>query len=179
MPTDSAILLHSTDPDEPSASWDRFDRTLRLVAMTVIFAVVAAALMGVGGLQTAQATARNDQLEVTVTYPEVTRPGLATPFRIAIASLRPGELPPEISVSLTDDYLSMFDENGLDPEPDSEQFDGETLVWIYRLDGEAHLVIDFDGRLQPNVHRGRDASIVVSAPNMAPVVVELHTTVFG
>jgi hypothetical protein len=73
-----------------------------------------------------------------------------------------GSLPPEVTVEIPRAYMSMFDENGLDPPPDSVTSDGTTEIWTFRTDDVSTLSIDFDARLQPNMHYSRDGWVVVS-----------------
>lgn len=169
----------STSPQQPTAGWNRFDRVLRVLSMGVIVVIVLGALLGVAGLRTSSASGTNGAIDVVVTYAEVTRPGISTPFRIEVTSTTGEPLPAQLTIEIGDDYLSMFDENGVDPAPDFEYFDGEALAWTYEVDDETTLVVDFDARLQPNIHRGRDASVTVSGPDSEPVVIRFHTTVFA
>ena len=61
----------------PSVGWDRFERSLRFIAVVVVFGVVVFALLGFAGLTTATAQNENGDLRVEVGYAEVSRPGLA------------------------------------------------------------------------------------------------------
>jgi len=146
----------------PSVGWDRFERSLRFIAVVVVFGVVVFALLGFAGLSTATAQNEVGDLRVEVGYAEVSRPGLATPFVIDIRSTD-GPLPAEVTVEVPRSYLAMFDENGLDPPPDSVTSDGDTEIWTFAPGDVSELSIDFDARLQPNMHYDRDGWVVVSA----------------
>ena len=150
----------STYPLNPSPRWDTFERALRLVSVTVVFGIVALALFGVAGLATSSSTSAGAEFSVRVEYATVSRAGLATPFVVEVESTA-GALPAELTLELPRRYLSMFDENGLDPAPDSITSDGETEVWTYRPGDVATLSIDFDARLQPNMHHSRDGWVIV------------------
>jgi hypothetical protein len=145
----------------PSVGWDRFERSLRFVAVVVVFGVVGFALLGFAGLTTATARNGGGRLRVEVSYAEVSRPGLATPLVIDIRSTD-GPLPSELTVELPRDYLAMFDENGLDPPPDSITSDGDTEIWTFFPGDVSALSIDFDARLQPNMHYDRDGWVIVT-----------------
>jgi hypothetical protein len=181
-PTDSSVSVQghgrnagSTYPVNPSARWDMFERALRSVSFLVVFGVVVLALFGFAGLATGSATTVGDEFSVRVEHATVSRPGLATPFFIEIES-RYGTLPDELTVELPRDYLGMFDENGLDPPPDSITSDGETEIWTFRPGDVAVLSIDFDARLQPNMHYSRDAWVIVESDDSA-VRVDFRTRV--
>lgn len=167
----------STEPDESSRSWIRFDEGLRYIAYAVVFGAVIASLSGFAGLRTREVTATNDDLTLTVTYAQITRPGIATPFEIAIDREGSATLPDELSVEVPSEYMDMFDENGLDPEPETATSDGTTETWTFRPGEAPTLVIDFDARLQPNIHSGRSATVSVSAPGSESVEVRLRTWV--
>ena len=165
----------STFPTNPSPRWDTFEWCLRLISVLVVFGIVALALLGFAGLATGSATTGGDQFDVRVEYATVSRPGLATPFVVEIESTA-GVLPGEITVELPRDYLSMFDENGLDPQPDSVSSDGTTEIWTYQTDDVSTLSIDFDARLQPNMHYSRDGWVIVSGGD-SEVRVDFRTRV--
>ncbi len=165
----------STYPLNPSPGWDVFERVLRSVSVIVIFGVVLFALFGFAGLTTGSETTDGDEFSVRVEYATVSRPGLATPFVIDVESAS-GALPDELTVEIPRRYLAMFDENGLDPAPDSITSDGETEIWTFRPGDVATLSIDFDARLQPNMHFGRDAWVRVRGGDSA-VRVDFRTNV--
>jgi len=150
----------STFPRNPPHGWDFFERALRIVSVLVIFGIVIAALFGLAGLTTGAVDGSAGGLSVQVEYATVSRPGIATPFVIDIRSTE-GLLPAEVTVEISRDYLSMFDENGLDPSPDSVTSDGETEIWTFAPGDVSTLSIDFDARLQPNMHYDRDGWVIV------------------
>ena len=169
-------LWRSTVPTGPSAGWDRFERVLRAVAVFIVFGVVIAALFGVAGIETGTNAVASDSMTVRVEYAEVSRPGIATPLIIDIESADGADLPAEVTVEIPRNYLAMFDENGLDPAPDSVTSDGVTEIWTYRPGDVSILSIDFDARLQPNSHFGRDGWVIVRADD-DEVRVDFHTRV--
>ncbi len=174
--SDEAIESRSTVPTDPSPGWDRFERWLRIAVVAVVFAIVGYALLGFAGLTTTHASRTSGDLTVTVTYASVSRAGLPTPFVIAVATVDGQPLPIELEVEFPRAYLSMFDENGLDPAPDSISSDGDTEVWTFMPGDEAAMVIDFDARLQPNMHYSRDGWVEVRGGS-EPVRVEWRTRV--
>jgi hypothetical protein len=153
-----------TVPDDPAPAWQRFERALRGVAVVVVAGIVAAALLGWFGLRLGTATAGDGNLEVAVRYAEISRPGLATPFTVKITTRDGTALPDEVEVAIPTDYLAMFDENGLDPEPTTSDADADTTFMTFEpTRGQSVLAIDFDARLEPDVHRGKSASVTVRA----------------
>lgn len=154
-------MTYSTTPTDPSPGWDRFDRGLRAIAVAVVFGVVVAAALGVGGLTTASRSARSGDLAATVHFASVSRPGIATPLRIDVSTIDGSDLG-AVTVRVPRRYLDLFDENGLAPEPTGIEADAHVESWVYEDVRTSVLSIDFDARLQPNAHRSSDASIVVS-----------------
>jgi energy-converting hydrogenase Eha subunit A len=169
----SAVL---TLPRNPPVRWQWFEKALRALAVFVAFGVVAYALFGCAGLTTATSSKTSGALSATITYASTTRPGLPTPFVVAIETVDGTPLPAEIDVEIPRRYLSMFDENGLDPAPDAISSDGTTEVWTFRIDGQPKLAIDLDARLQPNIHNGRDGWVEISGGDDI-VRVDFHTRV--
>jgi hypothetical protein len=174
--TDGHQPIRSTIPTGPSTGWDLFERVLRIVAVCTVFGVVIAALFGLAGLTTAANAGSSDSLTVRVEYAEVSRPGIATPLVIEIASQDGATLPAELTVEIPRHYLDMFDENGLDPAPDSVTSDGVTEIWTFEPGDVSVLSIDFDARLQPNSHFGRDGWVIVRGDG-DEVRVDFHTRV--
>ena len=169
----------STFPSGPTPRWDKFERLLRLFSVVVVFGIVILALLGYAGLATSRADTTDGDLTVQVDYATVSRPGLATPLTITIDSTA-GRLPDELTVEMPRAYLAMFDENGLDPSPDAVTSDGETEIWTFEPGDVSTLSIDFDARLQPNMHYGRDGWVIVrdgDADTDPGVRVDFHTRV--
>lgn len=169
---------HSTVPDQPTDGWTRIEQSMRALAYVVVFGAVAAALLGFAGLRTREAVASGGATEVRVTYAQFTRPGIATPFGIDITSADGNALPSPLEVQVSSDYLAMFDENGLDPAPAAASSDGTIESWRFDLDpGTTRFHIDFDARLQPNIHRGATGRVHVDARDAGSVDVEFRTWV--
>jgi hypothetical protein len=168
--------VSSTIPMGPSPGWDLFERVLRVVAVSVVFGVVIAALFGLAGVTTTTNAETSEAMTVRVKFAEVSRPGIATPLVIDIATRNGETLPEELTVEIPRRYLDMFDENGLDPPPDTVTSDGITEIWTFEPGDVSTLSIDFDARLQPNSHFGRDGFVIVRGGN-DEVRVDFHTRV--
>lgn len=137
-------------PVEHAEAAARGSQRLRVGALVILTVFVLAGLFNVFGVRTTTARGSDGPLSVAVEHAAVTRAGLATPFTITVQ--RSGGFEGPLEVRVTSDYMGSFDENGLDPEPDSAASDGEWLVWTWdKVDGATH-EIDFDGRLEPSVH---------------------------
>ena len=171
---------YSTLPRNPTPGWDRFERGLRVVAVVVAAGFVVAALLGVAGLSTSSVEAQSGSLQLRVEHAEVSRAGIATPLVIDVSTTDGSMLPTEVEIEIPRRYLDMFDENGLDPPPDAVSSDGVTEIWTFETDDVSTLSIDYDARLQPNMHFGRDGWVEArdaADPDADPVRVEFHTRV--
>jgi hypothetical protein len=154
----------STIPPDQAPRWQRFERVLRWFAVTVVVAIVAAAMLGFAGLRLGDVAAQEGNLDVGIRYAKVSRPGIATPFTIDVATRDGRPLPARVGVAINSDYLTMFDENGLDPEPVTTDADSRrTYLTFEPTRGHSSLAIDFDARLQPDIHRGKDGTVTVRA----------------
>jgi hypothetical protein len=152
----------STMPADPTRGWRTFERALRTAVFVGVFAVVVWALAGGAGLTTTTTPARSGDLLVEVEHASVSRAGLSTPLVITVTAAG-GRPLGDVEVGISRSYLDAFDENGLAPQPDRQSSDGTDERWYYDDVEEAILSIDFDARLQPNVHSTRRADLTVTA----------------
>ena len=146
----------------------RRGRMVRRAVITVVVLFVLAGLLNVFGHKDRTSTAITDHWHLSVTHASVSRGGLASNWSLELRRLDGEDLPEELEVRSRADYFAIYDENGLDPEPESSWVDGDDLVWTYRPPPDsASLVIDFDARLQPNArwrHPGRTTIVVAEDP---------------
>lgn len=167
----------STIPPEISGT-NGWERVVRVVTMTLIVGVVVAGSLGLLGVRAGVATATGEGLTLTVTHASVTRAGLATPFGMTITSTDGGPLPPTVTTRFGSSYLTMFDENGLEPEPTSTFQDGEWTWWTFDVaDGAAELVITFDARLEPAVQWGQSSTAAIEVDGVEAASVDFATWV--
>lgn len=141
-------------------------RTLYAVTSTVLAAIVllavvdAVAPFGVYGVDTDHVRASGGGFELDVRYGSVSRPALATPFDIEVT--RPGGFDGPVTLSVTSDYLAMWDENGLDPEPMSSASDADRTYWTFEPPPEGDtMVVSFDARIEPAAQSGKSGRVAV------------------
>jgi hypothetical protein len=174
---DSARGGTSTIPSEDSGT-NGWERAVRYGSMVVILALVLAGVVGLLGVRAGHATASEDGLTLTVDHAAITRPGLATPFAMVVESTDGSPLPATLTTRVSSDYLAMFDENGLEPDPVSS-FRSETWTWweFEVPGGSSVLEIFFDVRLEPGVQWGRQATAAVEIEGRETVAVDFATWV--
>lgn len=167
----------STIPAEDSGAngWEMVLRTVSLIVVGVVF---LAGLIGIFGVRTRTAQNSGNGLTLSVLHASVTRPGMATPFSVAIATDDGTPLPSEITTRIASDYLGMFDENALEPEPASSYQNGQWTWWTFDVpSGHDELEVSFDVRLEPAVQSGRTGSATVEVGGDEKVTVEFATRV--
>lgn len=175
MPGEEELRALPTTPDRAASLADsRRHRTARRLGLALLVAVLLLGAANLLGVRPASVTASGGGFELTVTYAAVSRPGLSTPWAVRVR--RPGGFDGPVTIATTGEYFHLFDENGLDPDPDAATATPDLLVWEFDPpDGEV-LTVDFDARLEPASHLGRSAetSILVDG---APVVSVAYRTV--
>ena len=116
---------------------------------TSLFLLLGA--LGVFGVRMAEVSGTGGGYEVTVTYAEVSRPGLATPWEVEVR--RPGGFGAEtLRLATTSTYFDIFDENGLDPTPMEATSDAERTIWTFTTPPAGDiLTASFDARIEPAV----------------------------
>lgn len=136
----------------------------------------AADVADVYGVDTGHARAEGGGYELDVRYGTVSRPALATPFEIEVR--RAGGFGDEpVVVAVTHDYLAMWDENGLDPQPSAETAGDRWLIWEFDPPPGDVLFVSYDARIEPSVQSGRSGEVAVLVDDQPVVSVRFHTRV--
>lgn len=151
---------------------------LRRGALVLLAVVVVVALFGLLGVHTRTVTASGKGLTLTVQYAGIARPGLDVPFRVTVASQV--ELPSQITVAVSREYLAMFETQGFHPEPSESTSHGDDVLLTFDIpDGQTTLVVDYDAYVQPSTQRGEDAQIQVLDDDLVPqIAVSFRTSLF-
>ena len=140
----------STAPQPVSLARVHLSRRLRRIFVVALCAFLLAGLLGLFGVRSRTVTATGSGYELTVTYASAARPGLAIPWSVEVKKAG-GFQGKTVTIATTAGYFDLFDENGLDPDPQSSRSAGEDIVWEFeRPDGDT-LTIDFDARVGPSV----------------------------
>lgn len=168
----------TTVPDDPEPRWDRHDQRLRTVAYVVVGLIVGASALGLLGVRTTTAGDSAGGYSVDVYHASITRAGLATPFSVTVRADDGAALPPEVTLRLDTDYLAMFDQNAVEPQPDRSLADESSVRWVFEdLQGRSELAVFLDARLEPAVQWGQDATVALEIDGEEVVTVDLSTWV--
>jgi hypothetical protein len=162
-----------TAPEEPNLVRSRRARVARRLFMVVLFGVLALGLMGRLGVHSRTTTVRGGGYELTVTYGQMTRGGLATPWSLEVH--HPGGFDGPVTISTNSRYLNLFDENGFDPEPAKATATADEVIWEFEPPDGDTLGVSLDARLEPGAQWGRtgETSVLVDGK---PVVTARYKT---
>jgi hypothetical protein len=164
-----------TAPDDNDLAHLRRARTLRRMFMALLAAVLVAGLTGYLGVKTRTVTAAGGGYQLTVTYGQVSRPGLATAWSFEIR--REGGFDDPVTVSTSAKYLDLFDENGFDPAPSKVTATPDAVIWEFDPPPGDTLSVSLDGRIEPSVQWGRDGETSVLEDGEAVVTARYRTWV--
>jgi hypothetical protein len=150
-----------TAPAEPDLLRARRARRFRRLFMTLLCGVLAVGLSGYLGVRSRTTTASGGGYELTVTYGQISRPGLATPWSFEVH--HPGGFDGPITVATKNSYLDMFDENGFDPQPSKSTATPDEVIWEFEPPEGDTLAVSLDARIEPGAQwsRGGETSVLV------------------
>lgn len=162
-----------TAPEEPDLLRSSRARTLRRLFMALLLAFLAVGATGLLGVRSRTTTVQDGGYQLTVTYGQVTRPGLATPWSLEIH--HPGGFDGPITVSTDTKYLDLFDENGFDPQPSKSTATPDMVMWEFEPPDGDTLGVSLDARVEPGAQWGRvgETSVLVDGQ---PVVTAKYRT---
>jgi hypothetical protein len=164
-----------TAPAEPNLLPSRRARFLRRLFMGALVVFLAVGLTGRLGVRTRSMTVRGGGYDLTVTYGQVSRAGLATPWSLVIRY--PGGFDGPVTVSTNTKYLDLFDENGLDPEPTRSTSTPEAVIWEFDPPAGDTLFVTLDARIEPGAQWGRTGETSVLVDGKAAVTARYKTWV--
>ena len=154
LPPTAANL--STDPStwEHAVWWRR-------VFLGLLAIIVVAGLLGFFGVRSRTVGARSQSGRVTldVTYAQAARAGLDVPFEIKVH--RDGGFDGDVVLVVSSDYLALFNQNSIDPQPDSETSTSHNVRWRYDQPPKDTFVVTVDMAVQQGRHFGRSGRVAV------------------
>ncbi|HUS61224.1 MAG TPA: hypothetical protein VMY34_03440 [Acidimicrobiales bacterium] len=167
----------STEPDAADLAHLRRSRGLRLIFFLAITVFLLLGAFGAYGVRHGEVSASGGGFDLSVRYPTMTRPGLASVWSVEVRRTDGGPLDDPVVLSTTADYFDLFDENGLDPDPAAAMSDGENLVWEFEpADGATVMTIGFDARIEPGVQLTSKSGVTTVLVDGAPAVSVTYRT---
>jgi hypothetical protein len=168
----------STVPADSSRSGNRVERAVHLAAFSLVGLVVLLGSIGLLGVRTGRVSADGPGYTLEVTRAIVSRPGLATPFRVDVFAENGADLPETVTLVVDADYLAIFDFNGLQPTPSATFSQGRSTWWTFDVPpGQSSLRVDMDARLEPAVQWARRGSVTLEVDGDRVVTAEFTTLV--
>jgi len=150
-------------------------RSARRVVMGLIVVVVVVALTSFLGPHTTTISGSGNGYRLTLTYPSVTRPGLAVRWVLEVR--HPGGFDGKVTIATTSRYFDLFDFNNLDPVPSSQTTDGTNSIWVFDPPPGDVLTITMDARLEPAQQYGKSAVTELRLGGLRAVVLHYSTRV--
>lgn len=146
----------------------------RRAATALLTAFVVLGATGALGVHSRTTTAVEDGTSLEVTYARIARAGHDVPWRVRVD--RAGGFGPTLTLAVTAEYFTMFESQGLDPEPSEETRDGDWLYLTFDAPDGTTFVVDFDAYVQPASQRGRTGTVAVLQDGTLVAPAEFRTT---
>lgn len=164
--------------DDVRTTTSRPDLWVRRAAVALLIVLVVAAAVGLLGVHSTTASATANGYTLTVTYARIARAGWDVPLRIEVVGAEPlaGK---QITVGIDREYLSLFETQGVWPDPADESGDLDTVQWEFDGPDDGNdLTVDYDAYIQPSAQIGADATIGLQVDDVDIVSVPISTLLF-
>ncbi len=139
----------STIPEPDDVTHVARAHRLRQAFFVALTLFLLAAALGAFGVRSRTVSASGGGYTLSVTYGNVSRPGLATPWSVEI--IKPGGFDGPVTVALASKFFDAFDENGFEPDAVSSTSDGEWTVLEFDPPEGDTLALSFDAGVEPAV----------------------------
>lgn len=155
-------------------------RRLYWVTTAALLAVIAAGVLDafapVLGVDSGSVSSQTpDGVVLSVDYPELTRPALASPFAIEVTDPEGFDGPIELAVSRP--WIEVWDENGFYPTPSAETGDDRWVVWEFDPPEGTTFRFFYDARLEPARQTGVRGVVELREDGLTMTSVEFETEV--
>lgn len=167
------VAVVPTAPTDNDLLRIRRARRVRRMFMSLVAVFILLGLSGALGVRTRTTTVEGGGYELTVTYGQVSRPGLPTTWSFEVH--RPGGFEGPITISTKSKYLDVFDENGFDPNATKVTATPEQVIWEFDPPPGDTLAVSLDARIEPSVQWGREGETSVLEAGK-PVVTARYKT---
>jgi hypothetical protein len=102
---------------------------------------------------------RGGGYELSVSYPIIGRPGLATSWQVDLT--RAGGFEEEVVLAVDQRYFRLLDHNTISPAPESETGAGDVVQWTFEPPEGDRLHIEVDARFSPTWSLTEEGSVEV------------------
>jgi hypothetical protein len=167
----------STLPEVRDPADVRRARDKRRVGLVLLALFVLAGALGLFGTKTGHKSAAAGGYLVTVTYPQISRPGHAIRYEAEVK--RAGGFDGPIHMRFSSAYFDLFDENSFGPAADSETTTGAYDIYEFAPPPGDTFIVSSDTRIEPARQRGEKGEVSVLDDTGSPVVtVRYRTRIF-
>src|SRR6266511_4160123 len=150
-------------------------RSGRRIVMALLGVLVVLALTSFLGVHTSTVSGSGSGYRLTLTYPSVTRPGMAARWILEVR--HPGGFDGDVTIATTSRYFDLFDFNNLDPVPTSQTTDATSSIWVFDPPPGDVLTITMDARVEPAQQYGKSAVTELRLGGLRAVVLHYMTRV--
>jgi hypothetical protein len=151
-------------------------RTVSLVLGLLMLATIVDVRSDVWGVDsTVREIGLGEDGTLRVEHPEVTRPGLASPFAVEVH--RPGGFDAPIELAISRPWIESWDENGMYPTPSSETGDADWVVYEFDPPDGDEFRFFYDARLEPARQSSVDGAVELRQGGTVLGRIELDTRV--
>jgi hypothetical protein len=172
----TSTVAQPTADLEPDPGAGRRAIWWRRAFLALLAIIVVAGLFEMFGVRSRTVTARSadGSVELSVRYAQVARAGLDVPFDVTVH--RDGGFDGDVVLSMSNDYLGLFDRNALDPEPSHATSTPDTTTWTFDAPAGDTFTLSIDMQVQSSRHWGRTGEVDVLDASGATEVRARFTT---
>ena len=147
-------------PVDGGIAKSRRERQWRRGGTVALAVVLVFGLTGRLGVHTSTKRVMASEINTTLVYPDVTRPGLAVAWRLEVTGL--GADVERLDVTLSADYLDSFDHNLVTPQPEKVSRTADVVTFQFNPAGAQSFEMSLDMRLEPGVQWRRKSETIVT-----------------
>jgi len=146
----------STTSDVRTSKRNRPGVIGRRIALTLMALAVIVGATGFLGVKARTIRDSGNGYSMTLTYPQIARPGLDIPWRLTVHHL--GGFSGPITVATSNRYFDIFEFQGLHPETSAETANSQWVYWTFDPPKIGNsFSVSFDTYVQPASQVGRHA----------------------
>lgn len=134
-------------------------RRIFVVALAVF---VLAAATGWLGTRSRTIAASSGNLAATLTYGQIVRRGVSTPFRVVVRADK-GQFTDDIVATVTQSYVDALDVNQISPQPSDESSSAAITRWSFSKPSTPTFSVSLDASVAPAVLPGRHRGVLTVA----------------
>jgi hypothetical protein len=135
----------------------------RRIAITLLALVVVVGATGFLGVKSRTIYASGNGYRMSLTYPQVARPGLDIPWRLTVYA-PPAGFPKQITIAVSNRWWDILEYQDLHPEPNVETATPEFIYLAFApAPHSRRFSLSLDTYIQPSSQVGRSATVQLIA----------------